>query len=72
MRTGGVGEAGAERDGGGQRIPRGELDDGGRLIIPIGTRGQQTLLRVTRVGDELRREELLPVSFVPFVEGTET
>ena len=49
-----------------------QLDDGGRLIIPIGTRGQQTLLRVTRVGDELRREELLPVSFVPFVEGTET
>jgi protein-L-isoaspartate(D-aspartate) O-methyltransferase len=49
-----------------------QLDDGGRLIIPIGTRGEQTLLRVTRVGDELQREELLPVSFVPFVEGTET
>jgi protein-L-isoaspartate(D-aspartate) O-methyltransferase len=49
-----------------------QLDDGGRLIIPIGTRGEQTLLRVTRVGDELKREELLPVSFVPFVEGTET
>jgi protein-L-isoaspartate(D-aspartate) O-methyltransferase len=49
-----------------------QLDEGGRLVIPIGARGQQTLLRLTRVGDELQREELLPVSFVPFVEGTET
>jgi len=49
-----------------------QLDDGGRLVIPIGARGQQMLLRVTRNGDEFKREELLPVSFVPFVEGTET
>ena len=49
-----------------------QLDEGGRLVIPIGARGQQMLLRVTRSGDELKREELLPVSFVPFVEGTET
>ena len=41
-------------------------------MIPIGARGRQTLLRVTRNGDEFEREELLPVSFVPFVEGTET
>jgi protein-L-isoaspartate(D-aspartate) O-methyltransferase len=49
-----------------------QLDQGGRMVIPIGARGHQTLLRVTRVGDEFHREELLPVSFVPFVEGTET
>jgi protein-L-isoaspartate(D-aspartate) O-methyltransferase len=49
-----------------------QLDEGGRLVIPIGTRGRQTLLRVTRNGDEFKREELLPVSFVPFVEGTAT
>ena len=49
-----------------------QLDDGGRLVIPIGARGEQMLLRVTRDGDEFKREELLPVSFVPFVEGTET
>jgi protein-L-isoaspartate(D-aspartate) O-methyltransferase len=49
-----------------------QLDEGGRLVIPIGARGQQMLLRVTRLGDEFKREELLPVSFVPFVEGTET
>ena len=49
-----------------------QLDEGGRMVIPIGARGRQTLLRVTRVGNEFDREELLPVSFVPFVEGTET
>jgi protein-L-isoaspartate(D-aspartate) O-methyltransferase len=49
-----------------------QLDEGGRLVIPIGARGRQTLVRVTRSGDEFKREELLPVSFVPFVEGTET
>jgi protein-L-isoaspartate(D-aspartate) O-methyltransferase len=49
-----------------------QLDDGGRLVIPIGSRGKQTLLRVTRNGEEFKREELLPVSFVPFVEGTAT
>ena len=43
-----------------------QLDDGGRLVIPIGARGRQTLLRVTRNGEEFEREELLPVSFVPF------
>jgi protein-L-isoaspartate(D-aspartate) O-methyltransferase len=48
-----------------------QLDEGGRMIIPIGARGRQSLLRVTRNGSELEREELLPVSFVPFVEGTE-
>jgi protein-L-isoaspartate(D-aspartate) O-methyltransferase len=49
-----------------------QLDEGGRLIIPIGARGRQTLLRVTREGQQFHREELLPVSFVPLVEGMET
>jgi protein-L-isoaspartate(D-aspartate) O-methyltransferase len=49
-----------------------QLDEGGRLVIPIGARGEQMLLRVTRSGHEWKREELLPVSFVPFVEGTTT
>jgi protein-L-isoaspartate(D-aspartate) O-methyltransferase len=48
-----------------------QLDDGGRMIIPIGAQGHQRLLRVTRHGAELEQEELLPVSFVPFVAGTE-
>ena len=49
-----------------------QLDEGGRMIIPIGGRGRQSLVRVTRDGNEFHREQLLPVSFVPFVEGTET
>jgi protein-L-isoaspartate(D-aspartate) O-methyltransferase len=48
-----------------------QLDEGGRMIIPIGERGRQRLLRVTRNGDEFVEEDLLAVSFVPFVEGTE-
>jgi len=57
-----------------QEIPqelREQLDDGGRMIIPIGMRGKQRLLRITRNGAEFEEEELIPVSFVPFVEGTE-
>ena len=53
-----------------------QLDDGGRMIIPIGAqlgaRGpMQKLVRVTRHGSEIVREELLPVNFVPMVAGTE-
>ncbi len=44
--------------------------DGGRLVIPAGT-GQQRIYIVTRVGDELIREESLPVRFVPLVKGKE-
>jgi protein-L-isoaspartate(D-aspartate) O-methyltransferase len=47
-----------------------QLDEGGRMIIPIGAKGQQRLMRITRVGDEFEEQELLPVSFVPFLEGT--
>jgi protein-L-isoaspartate(D-aspartate) O-methyltransferase len=49
-----------------------QLAEGGRMVIPIGMRGRQVLVRVTREGAEFHREELMAVSFVPFVEGTET
>jgi protein-L-isoaspartate(D-aspartate) O-methyltransferase len=49
-----------------------QLDEGGRMIIPIGSRGRQRLLRITRRGSDFDEQELTPVSFVPFVEGTET
>jgi protein-L-isoaspartate(D-aspartate) O-methyltransferase len=49
-----------------------QLDDGGRLVIPIGARGRQRLVCVTRHGNELVEDDLISVSFVPFVEGTET
>ena len=49
-----------------------QLADGGRLLIPVGRSGRQWLLRVVRHGDEFKTEELLPVSFVPLLGGTET
>jgi protein-L-isoaspartate(D-aspartate) O-methyltransferase len=49
-----------------------QLDEGGRLVIPIGPRGRQSLVRITREGNEFKRRRLTSVSFVPFVEGTET
>jgi protein-L-isoaspartate(D-aspartate) O-methyltransferase len=58
-----------------ERIPERlleQLDEGGRMLIPIGRSGNQSLLRVTRRGNEFHRRQLLPVSFVPLVEGTET
>jgi protein-L-isoaspartate(D-aspartate) O-methyltransferase len=48
-----------------------QLDEGGRMLIPIGRRGRQSLLCVTRRGNELYRKELKSVSFVPLLEGTE-
>ena len=47
-----------------------QLDDGGRLIIPVGGRGGgQRLLCVTRAGDRFEREQLGAVSFVPLLPG---
>lgn len=44
-----------------------QLAEGGRLVIPVGGREGQSLLRVTRRGDELIRESLLECRFVPLV-----
>jgi protein-L-isoaspartate(D-aspartate) O-methyltransferase len=46
-----------------------QLDDGGRLLIPVGPSGNQSLLRITRHGDDFERETLSAVSFVPLVSG---
>ena len=48
--------------------------DGGRLVIPVGDRRVQELVRVTREGDEFREEELFPCRFVPLLgaEGWKT
>jgi protein-L-isoaspartate(D-aspartate) O-methyltransferase len=47
-----------------------QLAVGGRLIIPIGPRGRQELIRITRTAQGLERENLCTVSFVPLLEGT--
>lgn len=48
-----------------------QLDDGGRLVIPVGAAGRQSLISVTRNGTQFERRELLRVSFVPLVAGIE-
>jgi protein-L-isoaspartate(D-aspartate) O-methyltransferase len=46
---------------------REQLTDGGRLVIPVGGRDEQLLLRMTRHGDEIRSERLSGVRFVPLI-----
>ncbi len=44
-----------------------QLAPGGRLVIPVGDRTTQELLRVTRQGDQTRIDRLGPVRFVPLL-----
>jgi protein-L-isoaspartate(D-aspartate) O-methyltransferase len=55
---------------GGPRVPETllrQLADGGRLVMPVGPRGDERLLRVRRTGATTTREDLGPVAFVPLV-----
>ncbi|GGY58769.1 protein-L-isoaspartate O-methyltransferase [Bacterioplanes sanyensis] len=52
-------------------IPQALLDqlaDGGRMVIPVGGE-QQTLMLITRDGDNIERQALESVNFVPFLPG---
>ncbi len=42
-------------------------DDGGRLVVPVGTKHLQELTRVTRRGNEYASENLMGCRFVPLV-----
>ncbi len=44
-----------------------QLADGGRLVLPVGSRGGQVLERWIRHGDSLEQQTLSPVAFVPLV-----
>jgi protein-L-isoaspartate(D-aspartate) O-methyltransferase len=44
-----------------------QLADGGRMVIPIGPTGYQDLLRLRRRGENIERENMVPVAFVPLV-----
>lgn len=47
-----------------------QLADGGRMVIPIGRSSDvQSLVRLRRRGEEIEREDLLDVRFVPLVPG---
>lgn len=44
-----------------------QLADGGRLLIPLGGRDEQTLAMVTKHGDRSERRDIAPVRFVPLL-----
>lgn len=44
-----------------------QLKDGARLIIPIGPRRKQQLIELRREGEEIKRQTLIPVAFVPLI-----
>jgi protein-L-isoaspartate(D-aspartate) O-methyltransferase len=44
-----------------------QLVDGGKLVIPVGTRHQQALIVITRQGEELVRREIEGFKFVPLI-----
>ena len=47
-----------------------QLADGGRMVIPVGTRdGEQQLVVIRREGSQLHQQVLDRVSFVPLLEG---
>lgn len=48
-----------------------QLEDGGRLIAPVGGRGFQRLVYIERQGDEYPQKVVEHVNFVPTVAGTE-
>ena len=57
---------------GGEEIPKSLLEQlavGGRLVMPLGGRTQQTLVSVTRTPTVYERVDLDPVIFVPLVGG---
>lgn len=52
------------------RVPeslKAQLDDGGRLVIPVGDIYSQTLIVITRRGSDFLREEICGCVFVPLV-----
>jgi len=49
-----------------------QLKPGGIMIVPVGVAGgraEQHLVRIERTDEGIKREELMPVRFVPLVEG---
>ena len=44
-----------------------QLAEGGRLVVPIGQRWTQSLVRVRRKGGRLKRETTISVAFVPLI-----
>jgi protein-L-isoaspartate(D-aspartate) O-methyltransferase len=47
----------------------GQLVDGGILVVPVGEREDQELMKYTRRGEVFERHDLGPIRFVPMVRG---
>lgn len=57
-----------------EKVPEALLDqlaEGGRLIIPVGGRASQELIKITRKGSNFEQRSLGLVRFVPLVGGSE-
>ncbi len=48
-----------------------QLAPGGRLVLPVGGRGGQTLILITRIANGFEQQVLDRVSFVPMLSGTQ-
>ena len=46
-----------------------QLDRGGRMVIPVGPQGSQSLRLIERTTHGLKQSDLAPVSFVPLLSG---
>ena len=44
-----------------------QIAEGGRMLVPVGTREEQRLLMYRRIGGALEHKEVAPVHFVPLV-----
>jgi protein-L-isoaspartate(D-aspartate) O-methyltransferase len=44
-----------------------QIGEGGRILIPLGDREEQTLFMFTKRGDHLEKTEIAPVRFVPLL-----
>lgn len=44
-----------------------QLCDNGRMIIPVGSRNHQKIIRIKRSGDNYKKEEMLSCIFVPLI-----
>jgi protein-L-isoaspartate(D-aspartate) O-methyltransferase len=55
---------------GGPEVPQPLLEqmaDGGRMLVPVGTREAQRLVMVRRLGDQYQYEDVLDCTFVPLL-----
>jgi protein-L-isoaspartate(D-aspartate) O-methyltransferase len=46
-----------------------QLKEGGRMIIPVGSRGSQELILLKKRNGQVERDGLIPVRFVPMTGG---